>query len=95
MSPHFIPKVNLDAQLALFYFVLIKPSLTGFSIAPIDEPASFPDLPKLVNLFGIPNDFVAEKFHAVTHSFGTRKLRDDSESTCLKQFLKNYFQSTH
>jgi len=91
MQSHFISKVSLDTQLALFYLILVKPSLTDLSTAPIDEPASLPDLLKLVDLFGIPSDFVAERFHAVTHSFGTRKLKDESESTCSNQFRKNYF----
>ncbi|KAF8851593.1 hypothetical protein BDZ45DRAFT_695785 [Acephala macrosclerotiorum] len=53
----------------------------GILTAPTDEPASLPDFLKLVDLFGIPSDFVAERFHAVTHSFSTRKLRDESENT--------------
>lgn len=43
-----------------------------------------PGLLKLVDLFGIPSDFVGERSHAVTHSFGIRKLGDESEIVWIR-----------
>jgi hypothetical protein len=40
----------------------------------------------LVDLFGIPSAFIAERFQSVTHSFGIRKLSDGSESTLPEEF---------
>ncbi|KAF4637688.1 hypothetical protein G7Y89_g403 [Cudoniella acicularis] len=56
----------------------------GILTAPIDDPASLPHFPHLVDWFGIPSAFVAERFQSVTHSFGTRKLRDESEIVWIR-----------
>lgn len=55
-----------------------------FRLAPIDTPDSLPHFRHLVNLFEIPSAFVAERFQSITHSFGTRKLEDGSQSTSSK-----------
>lgn len=51
----------------------------GILLAPIDTPDSLPHFRHLVNLFGIPSAFIAERFQSITHSFGTRKLEDGSQ----------------